>query len=283
MGVMFPASAVDVFPQTQSWNPYEGWDAEFSSVVGTGLFPTVEVNYTEKPTSEPIPKSTTSDTWVKLAYYPPGTEAGQPAILAGYVGGRNYNAEVTISGRVDVKDEFQKIVTTKAQDNGIFVWAVPDSLEDFKYFQAIAAVSGASVKSNIVATSGLSGYIPVDSDAGTPIVSTTTEPESVSPVITTLTLSADTTRPKVGENVQLSGRLTDDKGKGVSNAKITIEVPDYGTDFLPLTTTKTDGNGEYTATIITKEENIVPVRAVYEGDDTHLASTSNSLTFYAVA
>ena len=276
-------SAEDGFPQTHYWNPYEGWDIELSSVAGIGLFPTVEVDWTAKPTSGPLPKSTTSDTWVKMAYYPPGEEEGQPAILAGYVGGRNYNAEVTITGKMAVEDEFSEIVTIKAQENGIFVWAVPDTLKNVKYFQAIAKVSGAIAKSEIVATSGLSGYVPAETGSSTPssTIVAATQPESSVPSITSLTLSANTVRPKVGDSVELSGRLVDSNGKGVSRATITIEVPDYGTDFEPLLTTSTDGDGRFSATINTWEGGGVPVRAVFEGDDDFLASTSNTLTFYA--
>jgi len=274
-------SAEDGFPQTHYWNPYQGWDIELSSVAGIGLFPTVEVDWTPKPTSGPLPKSTTSDTWVKLAYYPPGDQAGQPAILAGYVGGRNYNAEVTITGKMEVNDDFHDIVTIKAQENGIFVWALPDSVNQVRYFQAVARVSGAFAKSEIVQTSGLSGYVPVDSGKTTPTIVAATEPESSLPSITSLTLSADTTRPGVGDDVQLSGRLVDSSGKGVGRATVTIEVPDYGTDFLPLLTTTTDGDGRFTATINTWEGGSVPVRAVFDGNDQFLESTSNTLTFFA--
>lgn len=284
IGIGFPLVCAD-FPETHYWNPYEGWDIELSSVAGTGLFPEVEVDWTPKPTSGPLPKSTSADTWVKLAYYPPGTEAGQPGILAGYVGGRNYNAEVTITGKMEVADDFDDIVTIKAQENGVFVWAIPDSLENVKYFQAVATVSGTSAKSEILATSGISGYVPADVSAASGITSSTVVATSVAestlPVITSLTLSADNMRPDVGESVELSGRLTDSNGKGVAKATVTIEVPDYGTDFLPLTTTTTDGDGRLSATINTIEAGGVPVRAVFEGDGTYLASTSNTLTFYA--
>ncbi|ABD42692.1 hypothetical protein Mhun_3005 [Methanospirillum hungatei JF-1] len=284
---MIPTVSAD-FPETHSWNPYEGWDIELSSVAGIGLFPTVEVDWTPKPTAGPLPK-VSSDTWVKLAYYPPGTEAGQPAILAGYVGGRNYNAEVTITGKMKADDEFHDIVTTKAQENGVFVWAVPDELKSVPYFQAVAKVSGAMAKSEIVQTSGLSGYVPAESSVPTspspgPVIAASTQvpaPASDLPKITSMTLSANNLRPTVGTDVELTGRLVDSSGKGVPGVSITIEVPDYGTDFLPLLTTSTDGDGRFSATISTWEGGGVPVRAVFEGNDKYLACTSNTLTFYA--
>lgn len=275
------------FPETHYWNPYQGWDVELASVAGTGLFPIVEVDWTPKPTLGPLPKLS-SDTWVKLAYYPSGSEAGQPAILAGYVGGRNYNAEVTITGKMKVDDDFHDIVTTRAQENGVFVWAVPVELEKVPYFQAVAKVSGAMAKSEIVQTEGLSGYVPAESSAPAQgvqelVAASTQAPATVSdlPSITSMTLSANNLRPVVGTDVGLTGRLVDSSGKGVPGVSITIEVPDYGTDFLPLLTTSTDGDGRFSATISTWESGGVPVRAVFEGNDKFLGSTSNTLTFFA--
>lgn len=281
---MIPMVCAD-FPETHYWNPYEGWDIELSSVAGIGLFPTVEVDWTPEPTSE-VPKKVSSDSWVKLAYYPHGSEAGQPAILAGYVGGRNYNADVTITGKLKVDDPFHDIVTIKAQENGVFVWAVPDDLNTVPYFQAVATVSGTTAKSEIVQTTGLSGYVPAESSVPasqtTPVSKPTTQPQDSSlPVITSLTISADNLRPTVGTSVQVSGRLLDSSGKGVPRASITIEVPDYGTDFLPLLDTTTDGDGRFSGTISTWEGGVVPVRAVFEGDEKYMASTSNTLTFSA--
>lgn len=287
-----PISAENSFPQTHSWNPYEGWDIELSSVAGIGLFPTVEVDWTPKPTAGPLPK-VSSDTWVKLAYYPPGSDVGQPAILAGYVGGRNYNAKVTIAGKMSVEDVFHDIVTIEAQENGVYVWAIPDEIRNVPYFQAIAQVSGASAKSEIVQTTGPTVYVPAGAETQsqkTPVLPVASAPtqatqivqtDSTPPKITTLTLSSDTLRPDVGRDVTLSGRLVDNSGKGVPGAAITIEVPDYGTDFLPLLTTSTDGDGRFSTTISTWEGGGVPVRAVYEGDNSYFASTSNTLTFYA--
>jgi hypothetical protein len=144
-------------------------------------------------------------------------------------------------------------------------------------------------KSEIVQTGGLSGYVPAESS-----VPASPSPEQVIPaatkapaqasdlqVITSMTLSANNLRPTVGTDVELTGRLVDSSGKGVSGVSITIEVPDYGTDFLPLLSTSTDGDGRFSATISTWESGGVPVRAVFEGTDKYLASTSNTLTFYA--
>ena len=277
------------FPTTHGGISYEGWDLDLVSRMGIGLFPTIEVDWTPAPTAAPLPKvSTSADHWVKLAYYPPGSEPGQPAILGGYVGGRNFNAEVTIAGKMAPSDEFHDIITTRPQENGIFVWAVPDSLNGVVYFQATARVAGVPARSEIVSTSTVSSYIPAESaPASTPTVSTPIVPTRTaaadSPLMTSISLSADSMYPKVGKDVYLSGRVTDSNGKGVSGVTVIIEVPDYGTDFLPLTRASTDGDGRFSAPISTWEPGVVQVRAVFEGNDKFLASTSNALTFTATS
>jgi len=273
-----------------SWNPYEGWDVDLDLVskVGTGLFPMVEVSWTPTPETTMVPVKT-PDYWVKLAYYPSGSSSGQPALLAGYVGGKNYNAEVTIAGKKETSDDFQNIITIRPQENGVFVWAVPEKLKDVIFYQATASVAGVPVKSEIVKTTSLSAYTEVPANpektpkpVTTIIAASTATSNAVTagvPVITTLTLTSDTLSPKVGEDVELYGRLTDSNGKGISGMKISIEAPDYGTDFLPLTKAVTGSDGGFSATIKTYEDGVVPVRAVFEGTDSYLASTSNTITF----
>lgn len=291
-------------PLDYYWNPYYGWDLSYYTNWDYanwdfGLFPVTQYDWLEEPDDTPIPDAA-SDHWVKLAYFPPGTSAGQPALLSGYVGGRYYNAEITITGKMTAPDEFHDIITIKPQENGIFVWAIPDTLSEVAFYQAIAKVGGVGEKSEIVRTSRISAYEPVASASQIPSssngiassVHNPDYPDESSPAIiagsedtiqriTRLTLSADSLRPAVGEEVVLSGRLTDDKGKGVAGVTITIEVPDYGTDFLPLTTTTTDGEGRFSESINTWQGGVVPVRAVYEGDDQYLGSSSNTLTFHA--
>jgi hypothetical protein len=283
-GIISITLADDGFPQTSTWNPYEGWDLDLVSRVGVGLFPTVEVSWTPAPSSSDVPsKISNPDFWVKLSYYPRGSSDGEPALLSGYVGGRNYNTQVTIAGKTVAGDDFHNIITIRPQDNGVFAWAVPDKLKDVLYYQATATVGGTDVKSEIVKTTDVTAYTPasvpaITSSTSSSKTSTKTSTATV-PVITTLTLSSDTLSPSVGSEVQLSGRLTDSNGKGVSGEKISIEAPDWGTDFLPLTSAITESDGGYTATIKTHEDGIVQVRAIYEGSDSYLSSTSNTLTF----
>lgn len=300
-----PAVAVE-FPTTQGgvpsgyldfeyWNPYAGWDMDMiSTATFDTYFPIMDESWAEE-----LPSSDSSvDHWVTFSYFPAGSEPGQPAILSGYVGRRSYNAEVTITGKKNAADVFHKIITIRPQENGVFVWAIPDDLQIVQFYQAIARVGDIPAKSEIVSTSLGTDEIPVSSDPSSAFatdsiasstsdtsapVSTASAPASTSsslPIITYLTLSANNLRPAVGQEVTLSGSLTGN-GKGVPGAIISIEVPDYGTDFLPLVSTTTDSNGRFTATINTWEAGVVPVRAVFAGDDKYQAATSSILTFTA--
>ena len=281
-------AAVNGVPEISDWNPYAGWDLDLLSEAGINILPTGDVNWTEEPDEALLTPDSTDNHWVKLSYFPAGSAAGQPAILSGYVGGNYYNADVTIAGKKNSSDIFQDIITVRPQENGVFVWAIPNNLAVVQFYQATATVGGTPAKSEIISTSVINKAKPVSTNsttaiAATSVVSSATTPASTSsslPVSTSLTLSADNLRPAVGQEVILSGRLTAN-GKGVSGKTITIEVPDYGTDFLPLISTQTDSDGRFSATINTTEGGVVPVQAVFEGDEKYMSSTSNTLTFTA--
>jgi len=156
VGIISTSCADDGAQEIGSWNPYQGWDMDLSSKI-TGVFPVIEVSETPTPVSTEMPK-TSPDFWVKLAYYPAGSSSGQPAILAGYVGGKNYNAEVTIGAKKEASGDFQNLITIKPQENGVFVWAVPDNIKDVNFYQATATIGGVPVKSEIVKISSTSAY-----------------------------------------------------------------------------------------------------------------------------
>lgn len=299
----FPVvAAVNGVPEISDWNPYTGWDLDLLSEAGINILPTGDVNWTEEPDEALLNPDSTDNHWVKLSYFPAGSAAGQPAILSGYVGGNYYNADVTIAGKKNSSDIFHDIITVRPQENGVFVWAIPNNLAIVQFYQATATVGGTQAKSEIVSTSVINKAKPVSTNSTTAVAATSVAspaptqvstassvassvPTQVStasslPVSTSLTLSADNLRPAVGQEVILSGRLTAN-GKGVSGKTITIEVPDYGTDFLPLISTQTDSDGRFSATINTTEGGVVPVQAVFEGDDKFMSSTSNTLTFTA--
>lgn len=292
------------YPDIYYWNPYAGWDQDLISTAGFGLYPS-DIGIWDETETEPLPPPDSSvDHWVKLAFFPAGSEPGQPGILSGYVGGRNFNAEVTLAGKQNSNDVFHKIITIRPQENGVFVWAIPDDLAIVQFYQATASVGGIPVTSEIVSTSLVKEKQTLSADPSSAFATDTAASSSSVPdtastaapvptgasalvstassltVITYLTLSADNLRPDVGQEVILSGSLTGN-GRGVPGATISIEVPDYGTDFLPLISTTTDGDGRFSATINTWEGGVVPVRAVFKGDDKYQPSTSNTLTFTA--
>ena len=277
-GIISSVFAEDGFPESYSWNPYEGWDLDLVSKISNSVFPMVEVSEIPTTIATEVPK-TGPDYWVKLAYYPSGFSKGQPALLAGYVGGKNYNAKVTLSAKKDASDDFHDIIIINPQENGVFVWAVPDKLKDVGFYQATATIGGIPVYSEIVKTSGVSAYAPVPTSTTVSPKTTGKAVATALPAITTLTLSSNTLNPAVGDDVELYGRLKDSYGKGVSGMKISIEAPDYGTDFLPLISTTTGSDGSFSATIKTYEAGVVPVQAVFEGTDQYMGSTSNTLIF----
>ena len=135
------------------WNPYAGWDLDLISTAGFGLYPSDIGIFDDEETEALPPPDSSVDHWVKLGYFPAGSETGQPAILSGYVGGRNYNSEVTLAGKQNSNDVFHKIITIRPQEDGIFVWAIPDDLAIVQFYQATAYVGGIPVKSDIVSTS----------------------------------------------------------------------------------------------------------------------------------
>jgi hypothetical protein len=159
-GIISTSCADTGVQEIGSWNPYQGWDMDLASKI-TGVFPQVEVSETPIPDSTDMPlASTNPDFWVKLAYYPAGSSSGQPAILAGYVGGNNFNSKVTIGAKKDASGDFKDLVTIKPQDNGVFVWAVPDKIKDVNFYQATAVIGGVPAKSDIVKISNTTAYAP---------------------------------------------------------------------------------------------------------------------------
>ena len=94
-GIISSVFAEDGFPESYSWNPYEGWDLDLVSKISNSVFPMVEVSEIPTTIATEVPK-TGPDYWVKLAYYPSGFSKGQPALLAGYVGGKNLQCKSDI-------------------------------------------------------------------------------------------------------------------------------------------------------------------------------------------
>ena len=79
-----------------------------------------------------------------------------------------------------------------------------------------------------------------------------------------LTLQAEKDTYTYGENVTVSGTLTDANGEKIVNEEIKLSV--NGTDLVPASPVKTDADGEYTYTIISRPDaGNCTVKAAFEG------------------
>ncbi|HWQ66577.1 MAG TPA: protease inhibitor I42 family protein [Methanospirillum sp.] len=95
-----------------------------------------------------------------------------------------------------------------------------------------------------------------------------------------LTISASTTSPTVGEEVAITGRLTDQNGAGIGGATVTMDESGYsGPD--PLTTTQTDSDGRFEFTVGVSYAYTVGMLAHYPGDESHPSADSNTIMFDA--
>lgn len=274
-----------------NWDLYEGWDINMVSKVGVGLFPTIEIPYKSDSSSSKTLQKATTDHFASIYYFPQDPDTGDKPLLVGYVGGKNYNVLVLIGGKKAPGDDFASLKLLTPAEGGLFVWAIPDDLQDLNYYQAMATVNGLTVKSNIaqVTSSEPQKDLITEIPTSIPVIMGTESknieptPEKSATKFTSLTLSASTLSPNVGDEVRVSGRLTDSTGRGVPNVPISINAPDWGDPtMLPLVTTKTDEDGAFEAMIQTTEPGVVPVQASFAGNDQFLQSTSNTLTFTAM-
>ena len=61
-----------------------------------------------------------------FSFFPGDTESCGNAIVAGYISGRSESALVNISGRADKTEQFRYLTTVKSDNQGIFVWSLPE-------------------------------------------------------------------------------------------------------------------------------------------------------------
>ncbi len=231
---------------------------------------------------------------ITLSAVPASVTTG-PDMLVGYVSSQKNNLEVVITGRESLSSDFKEVGTTKTDDNGMFVWIVPESARGMVRYAASAAGSTGSAVSNAVTfeSNDNSANMAMNIDtvpvqpvktAATPVasVSSTSKRSDVSsPLPTQLTLRVSTTTPYVGDEVTLSGRLTDSSGVGVAKASIVVGEDD-GYGFGSLNTVRTDSNGNYESTITTMFADSVPLQARFEGNNEYLPSNSMSVFIRAV-
>ncbi len=259
-------------------NYYQQRDPLLDSSLTPGIFPVKNVTLTEdeSDSSSLQTMATGGDLFVILSPVPAKKTGGQD-MLVGYVAGRNTNVNVVISGRETMDDPFEELDSVRADENGIFVWPVPDELAGMVRYSATATGTAGTAVSSGVRFSGTDDDTDEEQVVMTPTARVT---DTEMPKSTSLTLKASTSSPKVGEPVTLSGKLTDASGKGVSGASILIEEDD-GTGFLDLKTVRTGGDGRYETDIQTVFAASVPLRASFDGDDKYLPSRSSQIIFRA--
>ncbi|RAP50597.1 MAG: hypothetical protein BZ136_00965, partial [Methanosphaera sp. rholeuAM74] len=105
--------------------------------------------------------------------------------------------------------------------------------------------------------------VPVTKDGETPVSVTVPETDTTKQLTEDLepfdaekqtpTVEADVTPAKVGENATVSGKVTDENGKPVANAPVTVKV---GDKEVPVTT---DANGNFNASVPVEEAGETPV------------------------
>ncbi len=75
---------------------------------------------------------------VNISYFSAGEKGEKPSI-AGFVSGEPRNITVNLSGRVSKADTYQFLATITPDDQGIFVWPVPEWAENLTEYIAVPA------------------------------------------------------------------------------------------------------------------------------------------------
>lgn len=261
------------------------WMENFSTV-GIGQDSSVVILPDEEPPMQI--SSSPGEIWVTISPFT-ATLSGQVThMIAGYLGGDRAGATITISGKRSSDTDFSDITTIKPDDNGLFIWAVSSGQKDVDLFRVSARSGSNAVLSNAIRFTARSEdpiirpvFAPVSTLIQTP-VPTVTRSSSL-PALTILTISARTTTPAVGEMLTISGRLTDQDGKGVGGATVTIDETGYpgAKQAEPFATTRTGSDGRFEFSLGVSFADTVGLVANYEGDENHHPSESNTLIFTA--
>lgn len=276
------------------YNPY-GWGNSSPNLVT--VFPTLTIEPLNNPAPSSTKNSNTLSDKVRLTISPfeVTLNSQKTNLLVGYMSGARSGIILTIAGKKNSAVEFSDITPITPDENGLFVWADPSSQEHFDLFRVSARSGGMEVLSNAIRFTdeeerSISDSVvtPVKTTPAMfkPIISPVqtvapmTSPEQSGYSLSRLTISASTTNPAVGEEVAITGRLTDQNGKGISGATVTMDESGYsGSD--PLTTTQTSSDGSFEFTVGVSYAYTVGMLAHYDGDESHSAADSNTIMFTA--
>lgn len=264
---------------------YDGWDVENSPTVGAGIFPTVTIEPLDE-SSQMTPSSSSAKTgsvWVTISPFTATLSGQETFMIAGYLSGSRNGVTLTIEGRGGSDADYSDLTTIKPDENGLFVWAVPATYQNRDLFRVTAKSGTSQYLSNAVRFSNAT-IEPVIKPVVTPVqtvVSMVSSTKASLPTPTRLSIDTRTTMPKVGDDIEITGRLTDMDGKGINGATVSIDETGYpaasGSD--PLMTVVTNSDGSFETSLAVKYVNTVGLVATFAGDTLYLSAESNTLFF----
>jgi hypothetical protein len=71
---------------------------------------------------------------ISYSHFPGNGDSGELPSIAGFVSGTIINTAVNISGRKDNAEPVQYLVTIVPNEQGIFVWQIPDWASEYTEF-----------------------------------------------------------------------------------------------------------------------------------------------------
>jgi hypothetical protein len=288
--VFYPASADDI-PGVIS--QYDNWDFENTPTVGMGIFPVVTLEPKEEQSLsiEPAGGAATQKIEVTISPFISTLSGKETNLIVGYMSDARAGTTVIIEGKGSNDSDFKSLATITPDENGIFVWPVQTANKDLVLFRVTAKTGSSQGISKVIKFTSSNGTDPVVKPVVTQkitpvqtVIPMITHNPSI-PVPTLLEISASTTMPKVGDNVVISGRLTDIDGNGISGARVTIDETGYqgASAGEPFDTTMTGSDGSFKFTLYVKFVNIVGLVANFAGDDKRQGTESNTLSFTSYA
>jgi hypothetical protein len=217
-------------------------------------------------------------------------------LVAGYLTGDPTGSKIIISGKKSSDSDFSDIITLLPDENGIFIWAVPNEQKDLDLFRVTVKSGSSRVQSKTIGFT-VAGKDTITQPVKVPNVTVvqtmkptpaqalnpTVTGNSSTPSSTTLVISAPTTTPVVGDQIAISGQLTDKEGKGIGGATVTIDETGYpgAGSGEPFVTVQTASDGRFESSLGVSVASTVGLVASYKGDENYGPAESNIITFTA--
>lgn len=287
----------DDFPIEAYANPYNpyGWGNASPYLVDISPTLTIEPLDNPRPSSALNSNQLPGKVWVTISPFTTVLSGQKTNLLVGYLSGTRTGVTLTVAGKGGSDSEFSDISQITSDENGLIVWIVPSSQKNTDLFRVSARSGSMQVLSNAIRFTGESKD-PITDPVISPVKTTTpintpvlSPEQAIIPVVTSipsrlglshLTISASTTTPAVGEQVSITGRLTDQNGDGISGATVSMDESGYS-GGVPLTTTQTASDGSLEFTVGVSYAYTVGMLAHYNGDESHSPVDSNTIMFTA--